>query len=54
MLKWSFSLFLLIASTLFGQYDFYIKNYQVNIKIDKKNEYFVKEGIDVFFNEPRH
>ncbi|WP_297489001.1 DUF2207 domain-containing protein [uncultured Cetobacterium sp.] len=54
MLKWSFSLFFLICSLVFSMDSGYvIDNYKVNIGINDKNVYTVKESIKVDFLEPR-
>lgn len=54
MLKWSFNLFFLVCSMLFSMDSGYIiDNYKVNIGINDKNIYKIKENIKVDFLEPR-
>lgn len=53
MLKWSFSLFFLLFSMLFGDQGYVIKNYNVNVLISEKNDYKITEEIEVDFLEPR-
>lgn len=53
MLKWSFSLFFLLFSMLFGDQGYVIKNYNVDVLISEKNDYKITEEIEVDFLEPR-
>ncbi|MEG1099351.1 DUF2207 domain-containing protein [Cetobacterium sp.] len=53
MLKWSFSLFFLVVSLVFGDSGYIIDNYKVDIDINNKNIYSVDENIEVNFLEPR-
>ncbi|MBC2855147.1 DUF2207 domain-containing protein [Cetobacterium sp. 2A] len=53
MLKWSFSLFLLIFSTIFADDGYVIRDYKVDIKINDNNVYTISENIDVEFKENR-
>lgn len=45
--------FLLFACPSFAE-NFYIKNYDINIKVSNDNIYHIKETIDVFFTKPSH
>lgn len=53
MLKFSFSLFFLIFTSIFADAGYVIDNYRVNIKVDNKNIYSVDENIRVDFLQPR-
>ena len=53
MLKWYFSLFLLLSSLSFGNEGYVINSYDIKININEKNIYTVKEDILVDFLEPR-
>lgn len=53
MLKFSFSLFFLLVTTIFADAGYIIDNYKVNVKIDDKNIYSVDENIRVDFLQPR-
>ncbi|WP_432204621.1 DUF2207 domain-containing protein [Cetobacterium somerae] len=53
MLKFSFSLFFLLVTSIFADTGYIIDNYKVDIKINEKNIYDVSENIRVDFLEPR-
>jgi len=42
------------SQVAFASSDYYIKNYEVNIKVNENATYEISEIIDVYFNEPRH
>lgn len=53
MLKFSFSLFFLLITSIFADAGYIIDNYNVDIKIDEKSIYSVEESIRVDFLQPR-
>ncbi|WP_418963925.1 DUF2207 domain-containing protein [Cetobacterium sp.] len=53
MLKFSFSLFFLLITSIFADAGYIIDNYNVDVKIDEKSIYSVEESIRVDFLQPR-
>ena len=53
MLKFIFSLFFLLVTSIFADAGYVIENYKIDIKIDDKNVYNVNENIRVDFLQPR-
>lgn len=53
MLKFSFSLFFLLITSIFADAGYIIDNYNVDVKIDEKSVYSVEESIRVDFLQPR-
>ena len=53
MLKYIFSIFFIVATSIFADAGYIIDNYNVGVKIDEKNIYSVDENIRVDFLQPR-